>query len=448
MRISGIFRTALAAVTITGSAGLHAQDSAESLDQRLRVIERQLEIQAEEAQSKARDAAGVGAGEKGFSLKSANGDYELKLRALLQLDGRGYLGDATPHFNDTFLVRRLRPGFEGSAGKLVGFRFTPEFAGAGATVVDAYLDLKFHPAATLRAGKFKSPVGLERYYYSTHALPLLEFGFPTELAPNRDLGLQLLGEVLGSCLSYQLAYTNGAADGRDAATTDVDNRKEVAARIFAEPFRNSPGFFQGLGFGVAGTSGTKLGVDTATTTNLLPKYRTPGQNAFFAYDVTVAANGSHTRWSPQAYFYRNSFGLIGEYIESGQALSEAGVSGDVKNTAWQTVASYVLTGEDASTRGVTKPGRPYAAGGDGWGALEFVARYGELDIGPEAFDQGFASVATSASKASAFGAGFNWYLTSNAKLALDYNRTAFDGGAAVADREDEQALFTRFQISY
>ncbi len=447
MRISGIFRAVLAAAVIAGSAGVHAQDSEPSLDQRLRILERQLEIQQEESDTKAKDATTTRIDEKGVSIKK--GDYELKLRALLQLDGRVFLGDATPRFNDTFLVRRLRPSFEGSAGKLVGFRFTPEFAGAAATVVDAYLDLKFHPAATLRAGKFKSPVGLERYTYSTNALPLVEFGFPTELAPNRDLGLQLLGEVFESRLSYQLAYTNGAADGRDANFTDVDNRKEVAARVFAEPFRNSPGFFQGLGFGVAGSSGTKLTTAVPdATTNLKPSYRTPGQNAFFTYDGTAVANGDHTRLAPQAYFYRNSFGLIGEYIESEQALTDTGVSGDVKNTAWQAVATHVLTGEDASSRGVSKPKQPYTAGGDGWGAFEFVARYGELDIGQEAFDQGFASIATSASKASAFGAGFNWYLNSNAKLVLDYHQTAFDGGAAAGDREDERALFTRLQITY
>jgi len=43
----------------------------------------------------------------------------------------------------------------------------------------------------------------------------------------------------------------------------------------------------------------------------------------------------------------------------------------------------------------------------------------------------------------------NWYLTANAKLALNYSHTAFDGGAAGgSDRNDEKALFTRAQIAF
>lgn len=38
----------------------------------------------------------------------------------------------------------------------------PEFAGDSATVVDAYIDLKFDPAYSVRLGKVKGPLGLER----------------------------------------------------------------------------------------------------------------------------------------------------------------------------------------------------------------------------------------------------------------------------------------------
>ena len=45
----------------------------------------------------------------------------------------------------------------------------------------------------------------------------------------------------------------------------VDDKKEVAARVVCEPFRNEPGLLQGLGFGVAGSSGSKFG------TSAIPK---------------------------------------------------------------------------------------------------------------------------------------------------------------------------------
>ena len=87
-------------------------------------------------------------------------------------------------------------------------------------------------------------------------------------------------------------------------------------------------------------------------------------------------------------------------------------------------------------------------GAAGWGALELVARYGELDVDDDAFPL-FANPTASASQANAWSVGFNWYLTQNLKLVATYTRTTFeDGAAAGADREDENTLFTRAQLSF
>ncbi len=431
-------RLGLFGIALAGSPSFAATAaSTEELDQRIRILERKLELDKETAEKKEKGATSVSASEKGFVIKK--GDYELKLRGLFQTDARFYVDD-DDKFNGTFLWRRLRPTFEGSLGELVGFRLTPEFAGDSASVVDAYLDLKFHPAVTLRAGKVKGPVGLERLQ-SGSAIAFIERGFPTELAPNRDIGVQLQGAVFDKTLSYTLGYYNGAADGRDAAARDVDNRKEVAARVFYEPVT-------GIGFGIAGSRGSKFGTGTGTG-GVLPQYRSPGQNTFFKYAADVAANGTHTRISPQAYVHAGPFGLLAEYIQSEQAVTLAGAEADIRNDAWQVVTGYVLTGENASFRGVTKPSRPFTVGGDGWGAVEVVARYGALTIDDKAFDDGFSSINSSAREATSFGVGSNWYLTGNVKVALNYTQTHFDGGAAGgADRNEEKAVFARLQLAY
>ena len=55
----------------------------------------------------------------------------------------------------------------------------------------------------------------------------------------------------------------------------------------------------------------------------------------------------------------------------------------------------------------------------------------------------------SARKAKGWGAGFNWYLNRNIRIALDYEQTRFEGGAAGgADRPNEKVLFNRFQIAF
>ncbi|HWU71374.1 MAG TPA: porin [Pseudoxanthomonas sp.] len=413
------------------------------LDQRLRIIERKLELQEEDRIAKAKEAPVVTVNDKGASLKSADGAYEVKIRGLLQGDGRFFTSGEASGTNDTFLLRTARPTIEGTLGGWVGFRFTPEFAGDSASIVDAYADLKFSPAATVRLGKFTSPVGLERLQ-SSSALSDVERALPSEIAPNRDIGVQLQGDLAQGRIGYAIGVFNGTVDGRDAITSNPDNEFEYAGRVFFEPFKNDAGFWSGLGFGL----GASIGDVRGSGNNFLPRYRTPGQQQFFAYRSAVSAVGTHTRWSPQAYFYRNGFGLLAEYIEAKQELQVGTTTRYLENTAWQATASYVLTGEDASYRGVVRPSHPFAPGKGGWGAWELVGRYGELDVDDATFPL-FADPAASASKAKAWTLGVNWYLTSNLKLVANYLDTTFEGGAAAgADREDEKAVFTRLQVAF
>ncbi|HKY93456.1 MAG TPA: porin [Nevskiaceae bacterium] len=513
---------ALASLAFAGPAvAQSAGPSNAELDQRIKILERQLELQKEEADAKAKDATSTKIDEKGVSIRK--GDLELKIKGLVQFDARTFIDDYNPtnvvvtpstntnalHFNDTGTFRRIRPTLEGTFGPLIGFRLTPEFAGSGsgdaASLVDAYIDLKFDPAYTLRAGKVKGPVALERIQ-SGGTLTFVERGFPTELAPNRDLGIQLQGELFASTVNYTIGAYNGTADGRDVVTNDGDNKKELGARLFFEPFKNDPGLLQGLGFGVGSSFGKKEQgeLNAANANAFLPRYRTQGQNQFFTYSTTpvaataaaagtpagtlgtagssgVFADGDHSRIAPQLYYYRGGFGLLSEYIVSEQEVGVgfipgalAGTTGTalttptaltrdkLENTAWQVVASYVLTGEDASFRGVVKPTNPFTIGKPGWGALEVAARYGELEIDEDAFeaptDGGvtfarYANPVTQASEAKAWAVGVNWYLTGNVKVVVNYIQTTFEGGGggtadAPEDREDEKAVFGRLQLSF
>jgi phosphate-selective porin OprO/OprP len=435
---------------------------AEDLEQRVKVLERKLELEAEDKAAKEKSTPVVSAGDKGFGFRSADGSFDFKFRGLLQSDARFFAGDEQT-LTDTFLLRRLEPVFELTLGKLAYFRLQPQFAGDTTTTSDVFGELRFHPAAGLRFGKFKTPLGLE-YLQGSASLMLLERGLPTEVAAGREIGLQLQGELLGGTASYALSYGNGAADGRDAASTDTDNHKEVGARLFFEPFRNDPGFLQGLGFGIGMTRGTKFGATTTTTgtsattataifNNTLPRYRSPGQLQVFAYRSnstptdanTAIAAGEQKRLSPQLYFYRGSFGLLAEQVSSEQEVSFNGVADTFEHGAWQFAASYVLTGEAASYKGF-KPASPYSRDG-GWGGFEVALRHGVLDVDDAVFPV-HADPAVSVSEIENTGVALNWYLTGNARVSFDYEITSFEGGAAAGDRLDEKALLTRLQVSF
>ncbi|HEY4559660.1 MAG TPA: porin [Lysobacter sp.] len=212
-----------------------------ALDERLKAVERRL-AQGDAptpvavppaAASPAASASTLSvSADKGVSLKSPpEQGVELRFRGLVQGDARSWIGDAALPQNDGFLLRRVQPSLEGSLGRLVGFRLMPELAGDSASISDAYIDLKFDPRATLRVGKFKAPIGLERLQ-SSGANTFVELGLSSELAPSRDLGVQLQGEFDGGALSYAAGVFNGAPDGRDGASANSDDAFEYAARVF------------------------------------------------------------------------------------------------------------------------------------------------------------------------------------------------------------------------
>jgi len=305
-------------------------------------------------------------------------------------------------------------------------------------------------------------VGLERLQPDQFNR-FMELGLPSDLVPNRDLGVEIGGDLLGGTFGYAIGEFDGVTDGSSTDTNSNpdadsnDGRKDTEARIFTQPFVNSGNpALRGLGFGVAGTY---VRTDGSATNTLLASYKTTGQNTFFTYRTGTTgtfAAGQRLRWSPQAYYYVGSFGALAEYVESEQDVARqlsttVKRTGRVDNSAYQLLLSYFLTGEKATYNSIT-PRTTFHAGSPGWGAWEIVARYSELKIDDSAFaggSQSFADPTTSARRARAAGVGVNWWLNANVKWVLDYEVTRFDGGAANnGNRPDERALTTRFALTF
>ena len=85
----------------------------EQLDQKVRILERNRELEKETADTKPKDAPKISIGEKGFSFGSAAGNFAINLRGVLQLDSRTFFKDGGIKGNDGFLLRRARPIIEG-----------------------------------------------------------------------------------------------------------------------------------------------------------------------------------------------------------------------------------------------------------------------------------------------------------------------------------------------
>ena len=461
--------------TVTNDS--HSEQRLQELDQKVKIIERNRELEAEAAEAKAKEAPKITLGDQGFSFASANGNFGLQLRGVLQVDSRSFFNDGGTVGNDGFLLRRVRPILQGTVFRDFDFLFVPDFGtgnnagngGAAPTpqIYDAYLNYRYSPALQFQAGKFKSPIGLEQLQADRDII-FNERDLPTDLVPNRDLGFELHGDLFQGIASYAAGIFTGVGDARNSSLSDFEDDKAFEARVFFQPFKTlSVPALQGFGFGLAGSFEEMQGTNTiglpATTGGNLPGYATVGQQQFFAFNPTnrsVVADGQHWRLSPQGYYYYGPFGLLGEYVISDQQVKSAGTgpahSAFLANTAWQIAGSWLLTGEDA-TYGVVIPRHSFNPASGGWGAWQLVLRYSALDIDNAAFPF-FSDPSSSARSAHEWSLGLNWYLNRNVSVRTSFSHTTFTGGGGggasgtsapgAVTRQDENVLFTRVQLAF
>ena len=447
--------SALAAIVV-GISMMPGADEAPSVEQRLQTLDQEVKQLKEAAAKQAAGGANAtsaptgdaprltASAKEGFSLVSADGAYRLRLGGFAQIDGKYFLNDDNLPFNNTFTLSKVRPIIEGTLAKYFDYRLMFDLAATPA-LVDAYLTANVDPAFKITAGRFKVPFGLEMLQSDTNTA-FVTRGLPTYLSPTRDAGFQISGDVLEGTLNYAFGVFNGPVDGGNK-DPDTNDDKDSMARLWATPFKNtSVDVLKTLSLGIAASYGYEKGTAGAATNNL-PTYKTPGANTFFTYGAATFAKGDRTRYSPQLYWPIQSFDVLAEYVATTQRV-QAVTAANITNSAWQIEAGYILTGENATMKGVV-PGKDFGPGG--WGAFQVVARVGAINIDDAVYSNGFATRATQASSATDIGVGVNWFLNRNVKLQLNYDHTTFKDGATPAlgdDRESEEVIQTRVQFVF
>jgi len=98
----------------------------QALDDKVRALEQKRELEVQAAEAKIKETPRLSVGPEGVSFSSADTNFVLKIGAHVQADGRFYLGDHIP-VNDTFLLRRVRPIFEGTVYKNYDYRLMLDF---------------------------------------------------------------------------------------------------------------------------------------------------------------------------------------------------------------------------------------------------------------------------------------------------------------------------------
>ncbi len=401
------------------------------LDQKIRVIERNRELEEEKAAATKLPAVSIDG--NGFSISSPNKAFTLKAGLLLQVDARFYIDGDAGASDDGFILRRIRTPFSGTVFKTFNFNITPEFAQAdnststtndkNTQLFDAWFDTRLTPAFNLKAGKFRTPVALE----GPDPRHFIEAGYPNQLATNRDIGIEAFGSFAGGIIDYRAGFFNGAPNN-DWSNTRNGNAGSFtfAGRLTATPFKKSANTaLSSLSISLGGAFGSQQAAN---------RIRSNGQQDIV---TGIATSGDHATLAPAIEFYTGPFGAQAEF--TWDRHERAGSLSTVANAGWRVNAGYVLTGEKATARGVT-PQSPFSLENGTWGAFELVARVSGLDV-----DRDLASLnATNVEKAFSYGVGLNWYLNNNILVRFTAEKSEFTGTTL----ENEIYFFSRLQLKF
>lgn len=372
-----------------------------------------------------------------FVLQSDNGDNIIHFGTVVQFDGRFFPGGTPQNGVDTFLVRRLRGQVEGQVARYFPFLLNVDFAGGVVNVRDAWFETRFSEALHVRMGKFRAPFSYDRLTRVANLL-FVERGLTTTVAADREIGVQVLGDLLGGRLGYEGALTNGVIDG-GAADIDGNSGKDLTGRLAVRPWATHTGHpLRGLGVAFAANTGTQPGP--------LPSFQLPGRQIYFTYVADAVGEGHRARWSPQGFYYHGPFGGYAEYVHSEGDVRRADVRDAVTHESWQAAGSWVLTGEPAIEQRNVRPRTNFDPPSHHFGALQVAARYQALAVSPNAVSLRFASP-TASRHVNVLTLGLNWYLNPFVKWNLNYEHSVF-AAPVVGSRPNEHAILLRAHFGF
>src|SRR5207247_2362894 len=124
-----------------------------AVDQKVKALEQEHELERETAEKKAKTTPMVTLGSNGLVVRSADSNFLINLHGYIQADGRFHLDDHSP-VNNTFLLRRVRPIIEGSVYDKFDYRLMTDFGSGNASgstsannalIDDAFVNARFWP---------------------------------------------------------------------------------------------------------------------------------------------------------------------------------------------------------------------------------------------------------------------------------------------------------------
>ena len=289
--------------------GILTKEEAEALNKE--AMEEEKQQQAESDKQPAELTKNIEVGYKdGAYIKTTDDRFSLKMNLGIEPEFI-YQAEEGADDSSTFKIRRARLIFGGNAFyPWLKYYTQLTLEGGSVSLRDAYLEATYLDYLQPRAGQFKVPFDRE-FLTGSFVLPFVERSIASsQFSLQRDIGLQLGGDLLGK----QVAYAAGMFNGSGANQSNVNNEYMYVGRIVWQPFGPYPYAQPPLGndksplfaLGVAGAYMPQLAPGERKTlagvlgnTNIVP---VPSDVYEYTFDLAFKYQRF---WMEAGYYFRN-----------------------------------------------------------------------------------------------------------------------------------------------
>lgn len=365
----------------------------------------------------------------GFGLQSANSQFQLRLKFLTQIDGKVFTPTDQEPARGGMYIPRFRTYFEGQLLDGYEYELSLQRSVEGAfDVLDA--NVNFHPSDEfqVRVGRSLTPYSytwydhLEQHYITPErGLVPLNFGLA------RQVGVIVHGKY-----GEKFEYAAGPTFGHLAGLADQNTTREGVGYVNVRPFVDDSDdhFFKHLNFGGSIAIGRTpfatepLPLRTSIQTSENDEAAQVASTQFLEFKSTTVWHGGRQQGALHVANYSGPLSIEAEVY----ALSFEARPDKHSPAVWLPIlgydvtASWFLTGESTTGRGVVEPLAPL---GKGVGAVEAFGRYSDINISDKVFTADLADEADWTRRVGMTDIGFNWYLNRFVKFTFDWQHAMF-----------------------
>jgi phosphate-selective porin OprO/OprP len=291
----------------------------------------------------------------GFEFITEDDEFQLQVHQQVQTDYRIFEPNGDFLYHDAIVFPRARLFLNGRLTKQWDYMFSINRGFGNLDILDAWVNYHRSDGFQVKIGRFMTPFNYEQFAIQNMWLIAPERSlFTSNLGLNRQLGMQVWGQVLDK----RLDYAGGVFDGPRNSYEDFNNAKDVMAYLNARPFEQGDSLLKYLNLGGSFAYGaqnnppvprawrTAANASNAGTTDTVAP-------PFYVFNPTVVERGVRSFWSAHVAYFRKGLSVFADYnggILRYTPKPTALESITIPVSGYSISLGYVLTGEEIDRR--------------------------------------------------------------------------------------------------